>query len=91
MLTQSIGDTSNASYVFDGGSAHINTRGPNDPSLFRAGIGSQQDGINISAGGGNLYIDNRSLSNESSPGGSQMPRRNLIYKNVRNYNNLYEK
>ena len=42
------------------------------------------------SGTGNVQVDNRSQSNESSPR-STMQRRNLIYKNVRNYNNLYDK
>ena len=84
ILTQSIGDASNASYVFDGGNNQPVTRG--DYSQFmKGGLGNTQGG----QGGGIFPIDNRSLSNESSPS-SKFQRRNLMYKNVRNFNNLYE-
>ena len=74
MLSQSIGEASNGSYVFDGGSNMMNE----NPNIVRAGI------ANFHANEG------RSLSNESSPD-SKFGRRNLIYKNVRNFHNLYEK
>lgn len=46
----------------------------------------------VRAGLANFHHVNegRSLSNESSPN-SKFGRRNLIYKNVRNFHNLYEK
>lgn len=78
-MSQSIGDASNASYVFDGSSTH--PRGEYT-QLMRAGLANQ---------GATAVIpgDNRSLSNESSPS-NNFQRRNLMYRNVRNFNNLYE-
>lgn len=86
-MTQSIGDASNASYVFDGGSQNPTRGGAADYQQFvRAGLANTQGMSN------NLYqIDNRSLSNESTSPANQQHRRNLMYRNVRNFNNLYEK
>ena len=52
-MTASIGDTSNASYVFDGGSTH--------PAMETAGLG--QANLN----GAMRPVGDRSVSNESSP------------------------
>ena len=110
MLTQSIGDTSNLSYVFDGNSS-IPTKqdltpqqaAPATGTCVRATLNSKQTRAavkGVSAGGavgsvagavgGPIYqADNGSISTDSSP--SRLQQRNLIYRNVRNYNNLYEK
>ena len=84
ILSQSIGDASNASYVFDGGSNFLPTRGGGEPFPSQFARGSAQIDQN-----GVTHVDNRSISNESSPG-SMFSRRNLVYKNVRNFSNLYD-
>ena len=61
MLTQSIGEASNGSYVFDGGN-----NAPNRAVELqvRSGLGG---GGGVGNASHNIQVETRSLSNESSP------------------------
>lgn len=69
-----MGGKSQVSYVFDGG----------NPAPGRADL------VHRTAQGTHTQFGDRaSFSNESSPN-SQLIKRNLLYRNVRNFNNLYD-